>query len=515
MSATAYPRWLHRTIAALIVLGVVLRLYNFDAKVFWSDETMTALRMSGQTMDAMIAEVYNGEPHTTQFLLETYQMPSPDRDLADVMTALKGNPEHSPLYYLLTRWWVQVWGSSTAVMRSLAVIFSLLSLPCMYWLGLELFGDRRLASVATALIAVSPFHILYGQEAREYSLWIVSILASSAVLLRAVRTQRWGWWTGYAGMVAFSLYTHPFSAFVIAGHGFYVLLSKGIRRNPALIRFLLAVIVGLILFLPWAQVIISGYHEVQDNTDFLTSTRDRGLYLFWGRNLSRLFFDFNQGTSLLNPALWLLVALVLYAGVDLVRRTPLPTWLFVVTLVGVLGTALIGSDLGLGGQRSTITRYAVPAYLGIQLAVAHLVGTRLSAQAPSRSAQPRWYWAFGLLTVSLVASSVVQAHFPVWWHKSHNKSFHNPAIAAILNDRPAATLISDMPPHWVLPVLHLLNDEVVIHLTTAPQLPVNIASDRDVYLYRPSPWLRDTLTAAGWTITDAHESRLWSASRPS
>lgn len=40
-----------------------------------------------------------------------------------------------------------------------------------------------------ALIAVSPFHVLYAQEAREYSLWTVTILLSSAALLRAMRVK--------------------------------------------------------------------------------------------------------------------------------------------------------------------------------------------------------------------------------------------------------------------------------------------------------------------------------------
>jgi hypothetical protein len=39
-----------------------------------------------------------------------------------------------------------------------------------------------------ALIAVSPFHVAYSQQAREYSLWTLLILISSALLLRGLRT---------------------------------------------------------------------------------------------------------------------------------------------------------------------------------------------------------------------------------------------------------------------------------------------------------------------------------------
>ena len=40
----------------------------------------------------------------------------------------------------------------------------------MYWLCLELFESSVTAWLAVAIIAISPFQIVYAQEARPYSL---------------------------------------------------------------------------------------------------------------------------------------------------------------------------------------------------------------------------------------------------------------------------------------------------------------------------------------------------------
>jgi len=60
-----------------------------------------------------------------------------------------------------------------------------------------------------------------------------------------------------------------------------------------------------------------------------------------------------------------------------VRKTPKQVWLFVLTLIGVTGLALVIPDLILGGMRSIQARYLMPCYLGIPLAVAYLLATQM------------------------------------------------------------------------------------------------------------------------------------------
>ena len=87
--------------------------------------------------------------------------------------------------------------------------------------------------MAVVLVSVSPFHVLYSQEARQYSLWTVIILLSSGMLLRALSSRTKFLWILYAVTVALGLYIHSLFALVITAHGVYVI---GIHLNEVSIK---------------------------------------------------------------------------------------------------------------------------------------------------------------------------------------------------------------------------------------------------------------------------------------
>jgi len=85
---------------------------------------------------------------------------------------------HPPLYMMLVSVWGRVLGYNEFGLRLLSVIFSELTLFLCYLLALELFDDH--AALATvALLAFSPFFLMFGFMARYYSLaallavWVV------------------------------------------------------------------------------------------------------------------------------------------------------------------------------------------------------------------------------------------------------------------------------------------------------------------------------------------------------
>lgn len=201
--------WLRFFIIVLLLLGIFFRFVNLDRKVYWHDETFTSIWISGYRPQEIIDQAFNGQVIDSKDL-QKYQYPNPERTLIDTLKNLATeDPQHPPLYYLITRLWVQGFGNSVAVTRSVSAVISLLAFPCIYWLCLELFESPLVGWIAIALISVSPFHILYAQEAREYSLWIVTILLSCAALLRAIRLKTKLSWVIYAVTLVLGLYTFP------------------------------------------------------------------------------------------------------------------------------------------------------------------------------------------------------------------------------------------------------------------------------------------------------------------
>ena len=134
------PLWWRFFILSLLTLGIFLRFVNIDHKVYWHDEVYTSIRISGYTGDEVGREIFTGKIIGIQ-KLQKYQQISSDKGLDDTIKALCEHPEHPPLYYLIARLWIQLFGSSVATIRSLSAIISLLAFPCIYWLCRELFDS--------------------------------------------------------------------------------------------------------------------------------------------------------------------------------------------------------------------------------------------------------------------------------------------------------------------------------------------------------------------------------------
>lgn len=322
-------------IAIALIFGIFFRFYHLDRKVFWGDEVFTAMRSSGYSVEEVIDRTYTGEILSLADL-QQYQHPV-DRTWSDTWNALVGNPEQAPLYYLLARGWTQIFGGdqvdvspaglarSIGVWRSLSAVISLLAFPTIYWLCSELFTSLTTGWIAIALIAASPFHVLFAQEARLYSLWTVTILLSSAALLRAKRTQT-GWWL-YAFTLALSLYTFLFSAFVAIAHGIYICTLSGWRWSRTIAAYLAATAIGLVLFSPWIVVMVTHFRQLRRNVAHLSQDSFQ-LPAKWLLNLSRLYFDFNHGPSWINPLTYAALGLSLYALYWLYRFRAKRIWLF-------------------------------------------------------------------------------------------------------------------------------------------------------------------------------------------
>jgi len=546
-SRSASFSWLNISLAIVIVLGIFFRFYNLGLKVYWFDETMTSLRASGWNQPAWAATAFDSQPIAAGEFVNTYQYPNPDLPWRDTINALATHPEHSPLYYLAVRLWCSIVPHTVGFVRQLSAWIGLLVLPLTYWLARELFQERRVAQIATGLVAIAPVYIHYAQEAREYSLWTVTILLASATLLRVVSFYRpalrpvswrshWLWWLIYTIGVALMLYSHPFSAFVILSHGFYVLYIVGDRRQFQLLgAYVTASLLGVLAFVPWLWVVLQNVAAFLHNTQHTTQPLETPLYLYWGLNLSRTFLDFNQGTSPLNPTLYLFLGITVAAIGSLWWHERRSTAVFLLVLMGVMALGLMIPDIVQGGRRSHNIRYFIPCVIGLQLAVAAWLNRHLVARRVSSQTLQHWRnGMIGLLAVG-VLSNAISSQTEVWWTKSASKSKHHPQIARIVNaahwgiaiedeaarDRaslnraiasakraakqatPAGTkpmppraiaVLSDETSGQILSLSHLLDPTITLILTPAGIAPT-LSPDYDrVFLYRSSEALHTALT---------------------
>lgn len=479
-----------------LIFGLYFRFVNIDKKVYWIDETYTSLRISGYTESEAIQQLYTGEVISVA-TLQKYQQPNPEKGLAGTLNSLATeSPQHPPLYYTMARSWVQQFGHSVANLRSLSAFISLLIFPALYWLCLELFESPLVAWIAVALMAISPFHVLYAQEAREYSLWTVSTLLSTVTLWRAMRFPTKLNWGIYAGTLALNLYTFLFAWLVTLAQGIYVLTMKNWRWNKTVKFYLIASAAGILAFSPWLWVTVTNLHRIQTSAAWTTQS------VAWGFLLQRLlihssniFFDLNAGYKSLNPPTITILLIIAYSIYFLCRHTPKKVWLLILILMGVPALALILPDLILGGLRSTTARYLIPYYLGIQLAVAYLLGTQLTILRNPQK-QKLWHLILIALVLSGIVSCAVSSQAQFWWNKSPSKNQHLPEIAKIVNQTPNPLLISDNSPNLgdcftcrMLSLSYHLDPKVKLQLTREPQTPKIPAGFSDIFIFSPSQTL--------------------------
>lgn len=501
-----FATWVHLILILAIALGICFRIIHLDRKVYWDDEVYTSLRISGYTFPEMVQEVYQNPTGQiiTPIELQKYQQPNPERKIADTIHGLiTEEPQLTPIYFILTRGWTGLLGGAIAITRSVSAIIGLSALPLMYLLCQELFNSTWVGWIGTAILAVSPFHVLYAQEARPYSILTVAILLSSLFFLRAIRQTQpsRSAWALYAVTIALGLYSHLFTAMVAFGHGVYLLIIERFRPTKPLIAFTLATLAGFLTLLPWMGAIAANQSSAQSMTNWAAEKFSLfSLISMWMGNISRILVDFGYSSDdpirtlfPLFPIILGLLALVGYAFYYLIRQTQPQIWLFVITLTAITALILVLPDLILGGRRSGVARYPTATYLGIQLAIAYCLAT-LTTQ-PQTQTLGRRLTAF-VLTCGVI-SCTISAPAQNWWNKGLDRTRYVPIVADQINRAKHPLVISDRD----LIRIHTLNHELtpkthwlLLRKGNVPQIPPGFDP---LFLYFPSPELTEQLQQQG------------------
>ena len=509
----------------LIITGILIRFINIDGKITWADETFTYLRIYGHTKSDLMQEVVNSQILTAGTLLEKYQSPGAGKSIIDTVKGLAlEDPKHPPLYFVMANLWVQCFGNTVAATRSFSAFISLLVFPTLYWLCQELFQSKIVGLVAIAIIAVSPFHLVYAQEARMYSFYTLNILLSSAALLRAMRLNTKPSWSVYSVTLLLGLYTNLLFSLVAIGQGIYVAVNQGLRAKKILIAYLSALLAGILAFLPWLFLIITQSGKVQETIKWskLIVPLNK-LVDAWQIHWARIFFDITTEYSYpdeLKNSLWfliirLLVILLLYAVYFLCRKTPKSTWSFILILILLIALAQAVPDVIFGGIRSVIIRYSISVYLGCHLAVAYLLAQKTILSPGIKMRKHLWrLLLIGLISLQII-SCVIILPKKTWWNKGYSSD--NIPIVNIIKQSPNPLIIcSECGRDWgwgnVLSISYLLEPQTKFQLfpdTNIKQIPDTFT---DVFFLNGSEKLQETLKKEhGWNITLVfkHDLSLW------
>lgn len=438
----------------LIGFAVFLRFDALGDPNYWYDEAITSLRVAGHT-EAQVAAYAADHPRFAIGELSQFVTVDRSAGFGDTVRSLASDdPQHTPVYYLIARAWALLFGNSIAASRALAALASILALPAMYWLCLELFvrsgafTSRLVCWIGVLMMAVSPYQVAIAREHREYSLWTLTFTVACACLLRAMRKQDWGSWALFAAAMTLSIYTHLLSALGVAACGAYLLVRERFRLRRPLWSFLAASAACALACAPWMWVLVHGRRSAEGSLGWVQSwTHGPWQFRFSLAPVSKLgdlsLWDLRGLTEDL-PVEWLaskfseiallaLLAVIWALGRD--RRAACSG--FVTALICSVSLPFFLLDYVTGSITGWAYRYGVPTNLGWLLAAAMTLAILWEAQGkwmlPARTA------AAAFAAIAGISAYVTHAQQHTW-AKSFDAHWE---VAQLVSAEDGATLLSD------------------------------------------------------------------------
>lgn len=195
------------------------------------------------------------------------------------------NENNPPLHFLLLHFWEQAFGISPFAVRSMSLIFSVLTVVVLFKIGLKFFSQN--VAIFTCLFFIfSDFHHYYGLEARTYSLLVFEYSILIYLLLKLILTPTENTWKTFLalGIVNVALfYTHYISLLIFLSEGF---LLVAFIRSYNLKNLLITAGIVIVGLLPWASTFAGRVSNVTKAGTWLTQANYTELYGFLNKFLN-------------------------------------------------------------------------------------------------------------------------------------------------------------------------------------------------------------------------------------
>jgi 4-amino-4-deoxy-L-arabinose transferase-like glycosyltransferase len=301
-------RWrLWAWLGLILTLASVLRLAQLGGQGLWSDECLTA-NWAGLPWGQIGAAVQ-----------------------AD---------NNAPLFFYLEKLSLALFGNGEAALRLLPALVGIVTVGLIYWVGRTLLSARA-GLLAAFLLAISPMHVYYSREGRNYVLLgLLCLLVAAlgdAVRVRPSPARV----TALSLLCAAILYTHPIGAFYVAGILAAVAFVPPAPRRSTL-ALATAACVAAVAFLPWLPRVVAQAARVDSSFHWAA----RGWHRDFPWQLVRSFASLTHGSlapvrssvSDLIPSAWaglVLVLLLVTAGLrggDRAARNRVVCWATAVVL---------------------------------------------------------------------------------------------------------------------------------------------------------------------------------------
>jgi len=432
-------RWIIVAVAlTAVVAGGVLRFASLDTKLFWQDEAISALRITGHTV-AELNALFDNRTHRAAEV-QALQEIAPGRGLGATWSSIvREEPQRGLAYFLPARVWVGAFGETTQSLRAFSAVIGLFGIFLAFVLGRTAMRSVTGGLVLAALVAVSPFQVRYSQETREYILFADCVLLVTWLLLRALNRPSAVNWVGVAVASALGLYVDAEFIMVLAGLAVVVGLERP-WRGAVHGRFAVAAIAALLAFAPWTIVNLQAAHATEAGVAWAATPYSVPAFILkWVFNIGATFLDAELADRRWSILLLPLFGLVAYGATVALRsvRDGRQSSRVALALVTCTALPLIALDAVKQAHYEAVIRYQVATWLGIELIA--MLGIMALLRSSDRRKAIVGTLGFAYVAVCGAFSDTVSAGYPIWW--DNNEPISEAAVARAVPRNPTPTII--------------------------------------------------------------------------
>lgn len=176
---------------------------------------------------------------------------------------------HPPFYYLLAKVWTIPFGVSEISLRMLSVVASLITIFFVYKIAKNAF-NKKVGFVSSLLLAISPLHIYYSQEARMYivqTLFVVLSIFYYQKLLKNEKLINWVLFSFSILLIGITDYLPLSVILVFAIHS--LIIKKNIDWFKKLFLSLLPLFVFFVFWLPiFTEQLVNGLNVYSNSPNW-------------------------------------------------------------------------------------------------------------------------------------------------------------------------------------------------------------------------------------------------------
>jgi uncharacterized membrane protein len=268
----------------IALIGISLKFYHLDYKLFWYDEVCTIQHTSGISDRDYPALIPINEVNNIDFYKDLYQLNKQDYKIGLQLKGLLTSTQLNPLHYPFLMVWYRIVGDNPIYFRLFSVFIFIITLPFLFLLSKKLFDSKLAGWIAVSLYAISPYIHLFAQEARYYILWSFILIVLHYLFMQVIQRNNLKWWSAYTLIAALSLYASPISIIIIFGHIIFV----GLTRKDLIKRYSISMLVVFLAYLPWALSLFFKLDEITSTLSWQSNNEHN--VAFWLPFLGQCFY---------------------------------------------------------------------------------------------------------------------------------------------------------------------------------------------------------------------------------